>query len=148
MNHNATWMPHSIVIDTNVLYAALRSRRGESRRLLDEVFDGAFTLHVSVPLVLEYEAVLVRESRALGIQPKEARVVIAALLKHAETHQVHFRWPTYVRDPDDAQVLNTAVAASCPHLITFNKSDFHQAWSLGVTLLTPRELRMRIRSDT
>ena len=74
--------------------------------------------------------------------------MIATLLKHAETHQIHFRWPTYVRDPDDVQVLNTAVAASCPRLITFNKSDFQQAWSLGVTLLTPRELRMRVRSDT
>lgn len=118
-------MPHSIVIDTNVLYAALRSRRGESRRLLDAVFEGAFTPHVSVPLVPEYEAVLV-----------------------CEPHPLHFRWPVHVRDPGDAHVLNTAVAASCPDLITFNNSDFHQAWSLGVTLLTPRELRMRIRSST
>ena len=51
-------MPYHVVIDTNVLYAALRSRRGESRRLLDDVFDGLFIPHVSVPLVLEYEAVL------------------------------------------------------------------------------------------
>ena len=137
---------YHVVIDTNVLYAALRSRRGESRRLFDDVFDGMLIPHVSVPLVLEYEAVLIREARELSISPKDARVVIAALLKHSETHQVYFRWPAHVRDPDDAHVLNTAVAASCPHLITFNKSDFHQAWALGVTLLTPREFRLRIRT--
>ena len=58
-------LPNHVVIDTNVLYAALHSRRGESRRLLDDVFDGALIPHVSVPLVLEYEAVLVREASGL-----------------------------------------------------------------------------------
>jgi putative PIN family toxin of toxin-antitoxin system len=59
------------VLDTNVLYAALRSRRGASRRLIDLVLDGAVVAHVSVPLVLEYEEVLLREADALGVTPRE-----------------------------------------------------------------------------
>ena len=51
---------YQIVIDTNVLVAALRSRRGASYRLLRLVDGGGFTIHVSVPLVLEYEDVAKR----------------------------------------------------------------------------------------
>jgi len=126
------------VLDTSVLYAALRSRRGAARRVVDLTLDGKVTAHVSVPLVLEYEAVLLREAEALGITPREARIVLAALVQQADRHAIHYRWPSYVRDPDDAHVLATAVAASCPHLITFNKRDFHRAWEVGVTLHTPR----------
>ena len=52
-------MPIShIVIDTNVMVAGLRSRRGSAFRLLTLVGTGQFDIHLSVPLVLEYEEVL------------------------------------------------------------------------------------------
>ena len=53
-------LPH-IVIDTNVMVAGLRSRRGSAFRLFMLVGTGRFALHLSVPLVLEYEEVLLRE---------------------------------------------------------------------------------------
>ena len=49
-----------IVMDTNVLYAALRSQRGASNKLIMLADEGLFQLCVSVPLVLEYEDVLKR----------------------------------------------------------------------------------------
>ena len=49
-------IPH-IVIDTNVMVAGLRSRRGSAFRLLTLVGTGRFDIHLSVPLVLEYEEV-------------------------------------------------------------------------------------------
>ena len=52
---------YDIVIDTNVLVAGLRSRRGYAFKLLSLVGQGMFDIHLSVPLVLEYEAVLNRE---------------------------------------------------------------------------------------
>jgi predicted nucleic acid-binding protein len=51
------WIP----IDTNVMVAGLRSRRGSAFRLLTLVGTGRFEVHLSVPLVLEYEEVLLRE---------------------------------------------------------------------------------------
>lgn len=141
-------MEYHAVLDTNVLYAALRSRRGASRRIVDLVLDGEVVAHLSVPLVFEYEAVLVREAEALGITAHEARVVVAALVQRAEWHRVHFRWPGFVRDPDDEHVLATAVAAACPHLITFNTRDFHRAPDLGIRLLTPREYLTHIFSPS
>ena len=46
-----------LVLDTNVLTSALRSRKGASFRLLSLVGTGRFDIALSVPLVLEYEGV-------------------------------------------------------------------------------------------
>ena len=50
-----------IVIDTNVIIAGLRSRRGSAFQLLSLIGTGKFDMHLSVPLVLEYTDVLLRE---------------------------------------------------------------------------------------
>ena len=47
-----------VVLDTNVLVAAIRSRRGASFRLLEQVGLGRFDIVLSVALGLEYEEVL------------------------------------------------------------------------------------------
>ena len=49
-----------VVLDTNVLVAAARSRLGASLTLLHALRNARFTALVSVPLMLEYEAVLQR----------------------------------------------------------------------------------------
>jgi predicted nucleic acid-binding protein len=49
----AAWQ---IVIDTNVFLAALRSPRGASYQVLRLLGRGDFAIHLSVPLVLEYES--------------------------------------------------------------------------------------------
>lgn len=49
-----------LVLDTDVLLAALRSDRGASRQLLINALDRDIEVLVSVPLMLEYEAVLTR----------------------------------------------------------------------------------------
>ena len=61
-------MAPRIVLDTNVLVSALRSRKGASFRLMHLVGRGLFTLCVSVPLVLEYEAVTKRLCKPLGLE--------------------------------------------------------------------------------
>ena len=49
-----------VVLDTNVLVAALRSASGASRQLLLALRDDHFRAVVSVPLFIEYEAILKR----------------------------------------------------------------------------------------
>jgi len=49
-----------IVIDTNVIIAGLRSRKGVAFKLLELIGTDLFSIHLSVPLVLEYEEVLLR----------------------------------------------------------------------------------------
>ena len=58
-----------IVIDTNVLVAALRSCRGASFKLVSLIPSDIFSIAISVPLVFEYEDALKRqESSAITDQ--------------------------------------------------------------------------------
>ena len=47
----------NIVIDTNVLISALKSKQGASYKLLISLPDNLFVPNVSVPLFIEYESV-------------------------------------------------------------------------------------------
>jgi predicted nucleic acid-binding protein len=60
-----------IVIDTNVLVAALRSKRGAAYRLLKSVGDNRWRANLSVPLLLEYEDVVKRPGSGISLSPRE-----------------------------------------------------------------------------
>ena len=51
---------YEIVLDTNVLVAALRSKRGASYQILRLIGTGVFRPNISVALALEYEEILKR----------------------------------------------------------------------------------------
>ena len=57
---------HEVVMDTNVLVAALRSRRA-SYTIISLIGAGKFRLNVSVALALEYEEVLKRSDLIPGL---------------------------------------------------------------------------------
>ncbi len=61
------------VLDTNVLVAALRSDSGASRELLSSAIAGTMIVLASVPLMVEYEAVLTRTDHlsASGLSVEE-----------------------------------------------------------------------------
>lgn len=74
-----------VVLDTNVLVAGLRSRRGASFRLLSEVGRGKFEIALSVPLVLEYEDALLRHAAVTGLSTADVDAVLDYLChEHAE----------------------------------------------------------------
>ena len=50
-----------VILDTNVLVVAIRSRRGASAELLELLAGGEYAIALSAPLALEYEEVLVRD---------------------------------------------------------------------------------------
>jgi predicted nucleic acid-binding protein len=56
-----------ILLDTNVLVAALRSQRGASNRIIRLIVAGDLRMNISVALALEYEAVLKREGMTPGM---------------------------------------------------------------------------------
>ena len=60
-------MIRRIVIDTNVLVSALRSRRGASYRLFKLLGGKQFGISVSVPLIIEYEDAAKRLTREFGV---------------------------------------------------------------------------------
>ena len=137
-------MRPSIVLDTNVLIAGLRSRNGASFQLLSLVGESAFELNVSVPLVLEYEEVAKRESRALGLTHAEVDDVLDYLCAVATHREIYFLWRPVLRDAADDMVLEVAVEAGCDVVVTHNVRDFAGAERFGVRALTPGEFLKRI----
>lgn len=125
-----------IVIDTNVFLTALRSQKGASYRLLSIASEGYFDLALSVPLVLEYEAVAKRESGLAGAVIDD---ILDRLCAMAELHSIYFLWRPYLRDLKDDFVLELAVQAGCSAIVTYNKRDFQGVERFGTTALTPQE---------
>ena len=119
-------MAASYVLDTDVMVAALRSDRGASRQLLLAALNQQFELLLSVPLMLEYEAVLTRPQHlaACGLSSVEVGRVLDDLAAVARPVRLAFRWRPRLSDPDDDMVLETAINGSANAIVTLNQSDF------------------------
>ena len=128
-----------IVIDTNVLISGVRSNKGASFRLLQLVGKSQFDIHLSVPLVLEYQDVLSRPSVVLPITPTDIEHLIAFHCFVATHHNIFFLWRSFLPDPKDDMVLELAVKASCDFIVTYNSRDFRGDEKFGVKIATPAE---------
>jgi len=126
-----------IVIDTNVMIAGLRSRRGSAFRLLTLVGTGRFGIHVSVPLVLEYEEVLLRELPHLHISRDAVDDALDFHCTVATRHQIFFLWRPYLRDPSDDMIMELAVAAQCNYIVTYNIRDFAGVEQFALRAIEP-----------
>lgn len=133
-----------VVLDSSVLVAALRSRQGASFRLLELLRDDAFAIAVSVPLVLEYETVLVRHAVELGLSREAAISIVDYLCSVAHCQDIHFLWRPSLSDPQDEFVLELAVTANCDAIITHNVRDFVGAKKFTPQVLTPSAFLARI----
>lgn len=137
-------MAPAIVLDTNVLIAALRSRQGASFQVLTRVGRGAFELNLSVPLVFEYEDVAKRQARALGLTHADVDDVLDYLCAQGQPRRIYFLWRPVLRDPKDDMVLELAVEAACDYIVTHNVRDFAGADRFGVQAVAPRDFLRRI----
>jgi putative PIN family toxin of toxin-antitoxin system len=135
---------YQIVMDTNVFISALRSRRGSSFRLLALVGKGNFDLHLSVPLVLEYEAVAKRSRWHDKPSWPHVSAIIDYLCAVGRQQRIHFLWRPRAKDPNDDMVLEVAVAGRCDGIVTYNKRDFAEATSFGMELYTPKEFLQKL----
>ena len=78
-----------VVLDTNVICAGLRSRRGASFRLFSLLGSGRFKIYLSVPLVLEYEEVPQKKGRDFGLTAVDVNDVLDYLCPVAGLHEIH-----------------------------------------------------------
>jgi putative PIN family toxin of toxin-antitoxin system len=139
-----------LVLDTSVLVAATRSDAGASRQLLMAALKGRFELLLSVPLALEYEAVLKRpEQLAVSRATTQDidKLLDALIAISRPVHRALF-WRPLPRDADDEMVLEAALSGDADLLVTFNKRDFQPiASNLGIGLAAPREALKRIKEE-
>jgi putative PIN family toxin of toxin-antitoxin system len=138
-----------VAFDTNVLVAALRSRTGASNALLRALRLGQLEAVASVPMLLEYEEVLMRpeQRQATGMTVEDVGVFLDGLAALLIPVLPYFLWRPLLRDPDDEMVLDAAVNGRVHALVTFNVQDFMpEARLFQLEVLTPREVFRRLRS--
>jgi putative PIN family toxin of toxin-antitoxin system len=137
-----------LVLDTDVVVAALRSPTGASAAIVRAAREGQVTLLLTVALALEYEATCRRsEHRSeAGLSVRQVNTFLDAIVAMAEAVPTHFLWRPQLRDPNDEMVLETAVNGRADSVVTFNLRDYGSAPSrFGIAILLPREVIARIR---
>ena len=115
----------TVVIDTSVFVAAVRSRRGASREVLRLALRGEITPVFGNALFAEYEDVLARPEllEAGALSRRDGEALLDALASVARWVSVWFLWRPNLPDAADDHLIELAVAAGASTIITSNVRD-------------------------
>lgn len=117
-------MKPQVILDTNVIVAAARSRRGASAALLSKVGSGRFEINLSVALALEYEEVLKRHAPGSGLSAEDVEDLVGYLCANGTRREVIPRVRPLLEDPDDEFLAELALCFPCEYFITHNVKHF------------------------
>ncbi len=128
-----------VVLDTNILVAALRSSLGSSYRLLETLEQERWRPVISPALAFEYEAVLKRSLPETGLTLQDIDDFLEFLYSRSNLVQIYFRWRPVLPDPDDDRILELAVRTQAA-IVTFNIRHFAEAAQFGIRVISPKEV--------
>ncbi len=114
-----------LVIDTNVLVAALLRGGGSARAVLRACLRGQYQPVLGPALLAEYEDVLGRADLfALSIlSAKERGEVFDGLLNRSRWVEVYYAWRPNLPDEADNHLIELGVAAHAEAIVTRNLRD-------------------------
>jgi putative PIN family toxin of toxin-antitoxin system len=136
-----------LVLDTNVLVTAFRSRTGAAAEVVRLIRRRELTMVATVALFLEYEAVLTRPEHLARAEmtAAEAEGALDVLAAVVEPVEPHFLWRPRLRDPDDDMVIEAAANGHADAIATFNARDFAGVTGeFGIEILTPAAILRRM----
>jgi putative PIN family toxin of toxin-antitoxin system len=136
-----------VVLDTNVLVATVRSRRGASFRLLELLEQGRYSVAISPALVLEYEEVLCREISDSGWTRKNVDALLNMLCSVGDAYDISFRFRPLLRDADDDKILELACTAGVDYIVTHNLRDFAGSERFRITVVEPRTFLQFVKGN-
>ena len=106
-----------VVLDTNVLISAFRSKRGASYALFEKLGDPRWKTNLSTTLILEYEQGLKNEFTRQGQDLAVADAVLDVLVLASNARRIFFRWRPTLPDPKDDFLLELAVASGSEFIV-------------------------------
>lgn len=136
------------VMDTNVLYAALRSNKGASFAVLEALHDGKWSLVLSQTVLTEYEEVLMRSLTELELTSENAARILDDLCSAAEEFATGDQWMPILSDADDEAFVQLAEEGRCDCLLTHNARHFAPATERGVRVIAPRDFLATLHSQS
>ena len=95
---------------------------------------------LSVALLFEYEDVLKRNSRKLGLTHWDIDAFLDNMCSLSSFQKIHYLWRPFLPDPKDDHVLELAVASQVKRITTFNVKDFKDVDKFGVKIISPKQL--------
>ena len=141
-------MPPTLILDTSVLIAGLRSSLGASFALLNLIGSGRFTIGLTAALVLEYEATCMKSLPALNLTADDVKGMLDYLCQVGKLAAIRFQVRPSVADPDDELVLEAAIAAGSEWIVTHNIRDMAAgAVRYGIEVITPGDTLRRLEVE-
>jgi predicted nucleic acid-binding protein len=131
---------YRVILDTNVIVAALRSRKGASYRLLMTLGHPRWQSVVTPALMYEYEDAARRPGNAPGLSEQEITDILDMIYRESHRQLVWFSWRPAASDPGDDLVLDAAIAGRCDFVVSFNERHLRVAGDFGIEVLTPAAL--------
>ena len=130
---------NEVVIDANVILSGLKSRKGYSYKLLDFISQDQVRFNISVPLILEYESILLKFKDDIGLTENDIRDFIDYLCKVGNQTTIYYLWRPILKDLFDDHILEVAVNSESKYIITYNQKDFIDSIKFGISAITPKE---------
>ena len=134
-------MVHRVVIDTNVLVAAVLSPDGAAREVLRRCLTGKAQPLIGNALFLEYEDVLSREDlfAVAPIGREDRAILLDAVLSVCQWINITFLWRPNLPDESDNHLIELAVAGNAELIITSNVRDVAAGELVfdGLRIVTP-----------
>ncbi len=138
-------MNPTLILDTSVLIAGLRSSLGASFALLDRVGSGRFTIGLTAALVLEYEATCMKSLPPQNMTADDVKELLDYFCHVGKRAAIRFQVRPSVADPDDELVLEAAIATGSEWIVTHNIRDMAAGAARdGIEVITPGEALRRL----
>ena len=123
-----------IVLDTNVLVAALLNVHGVPARLWRLILAGHVRLCVDQQILVEYDEVLRRPKFGFRIDDVNS---ILAFIEDTAVKATPVPLPAASIDPDDQVFMEVALTAQAAYLVTGNLKHFSHVHQHGVRVVPP-----------
>ena len=125
-----------IVVDTNVLVAALLSPHGPPAAILRLILSDQLIVCFDARILDAYRTVLARPRFTFDEQRiREVLAYLEATGEQIDAPPLRLKLP----DPDDAMFIEVALAGSADYLISGNLKHFPARQCAGISLASPRE---------